>query len=518
MSLEYRAAATAAPKDESREFDALAVPFDSETRLYPWLYERFAPGSVTVADSAPILYCHDEPIGRITSWESREDGLWITGKLSTTQRAAETLTLLKDEVLSKCSIGFEAGKYTEEYDEDDNLHITHMSDVIVREVSLVPVPAYPDTTVTNIRSKAKEPNERNAPMDDPKIQKELETQRSALDKLALQMEQLAANSASGQEEKHPLSQFRSFGAYVRAVAAGEERATEALRDFEGTTSEISIARPIWVERLQADMEKKQKLTNLFTHSADLPATGMTFEYVQEHEDELAVAKQTKEGDTLPHGKLVKDTIKSVSVETYGGYTTMSKQAIQRASESLVSDNFERMARRYALAIEKATKALVASTYTTAVTNPMATIDNLAQATPVTWVDTMLTAVESFDDTPYNLDALLVSREVFMSLFALKEHKSALQITESPTDKLGTLTISVPKAELAGVPVIWTPSLTGKKAAAVSRSAIRVKESAGAPWRLQDENVADLTGVFSVYGYAAHYVPVPAAFKAIKITQ
>ncbi len=55
-----------------------------------------------------------------------------------------------------------------------------------------------------------------------------------------------------------------------------------------------------------------------------------------------------------------------------------------------------------------------------------------------------------------------------------------------------------------MPVVMIPRLTGTTFTVCSRDAITTMESAGAPVRLQDENIINLTQDFSLYGYQSIY--------------
>ena len=61
-----------------------------------------------------------------------------------------------------------------------------------------------------------------------------------------------------------------------------------------------------------------------------------------------------------------------------------------------------------------------------------------------------------------------------------------------------------------------PQTTGVLAG-YSSEAIVIQESPGAPFRLSDQDITDLTNVFSVYGYAAHYAPAPSAIVPVKFS-
>ena len=80
------------------------------------------------------------------SFDDDDDGYRITAKISDTERGREVLTLLRDRVLSKMSVGFEPI----EHEERDG--VTVRTKVRLREVSIVPFPAYDGATVEQVRN------------------------------------------------------------------------------------------------------------------------------------------------------------------------------------------------------------------------------------------------------------------------------------------------------------------------------------------------------------------------------
>ena len=84
------------------------------------------------------------------------------------------------------------------------------------------------------------------------------------------------------------------------------------------------------------IEQRRKVTNILTRDT-LPATGMSMEYNVVSEDTTAVDKQTAEGAALTFGK-VKFGTKTADINTYGGYTTLSRQTIERSTTPMLRAN------------------------------------------------------------------------------------------------------------------------------------------------------------------------------------
>jgi hypothetical protein len=64
--------------------------------------------------------------------------------------------------------------------------------------------------------------------------------------------------------------------------------------------------------------------------------------------------------------------------------------------------------------------------------------------------------------------------------------------------------------ILGLPVVLDPALNNDAMFAMNSAAITTYESAGAPFRLNDEEITGLTNSFSVYGYLAIAAGEPLA--------
>ena len=491
----------------------IGVPYNREIEYGGW-YESFAPGSIDDED-AILRYGHSEPLGLLTHAEDTTDGREITAKISDTQRGRDLAQLVRDGVLTKLSIGFEPIEY-ETRDEADGTHIVYTR-VKAREFSIVEFPAYDDAKISEIRNK---PATTPTPTERPQMNtEEIRSQineaiaplTTALDDCEREIRSLRTSSAPTEKP----FEYRSFGAYAKALAAREEM---AIRAYEGATLAQAVARPAWLGSLEKRMQAKQVVTNLFTHTFDLPSEGMTVEYAaKKGTSTIGVDSDHKEGEPLPTGKPAPYEVKSAPVLTYAGGAEISFEAVERASISLLDDILYDQAFAYATGIETKTREI----FTTAVTNaenaPLKTIANLKAATVNDWTDFVLALIDAYDATPYVLDGLAVSPEVFQALAALDRSPKALQFSSAPVDHQGTITLPAGRGDFATITVQRVPNWTDKHAVGYSTEAIRVQEAPGAPYRLQDSQIFSLTKQLAVYGYAAHFTPRPDLIKAVKFS-
>lgn len=113
---QFRAAAIEGiADDEERIITMRAVPYDVETHLWGDVHESFAPGafSRSAKDPARVKFYlgHGGPlVGMAEMVEEREDGAWITARVSRTVSGDELLTLARDKVLDEASIEFRVVK------------------------------------------------------------------------------------------------------------------------------------------------------------------------------------------------------------------------------------------------------------------------------------------------------------------------------------------------------------------------------------------------------------------------
>ena len=503
INLEALNIRAASEKGKGWEFDALAVPWDTPDEIAPGIKEIIPRDALTTSDTIKLRFEHADTIGRVTEAHSETDGLYITGRISDTALGRDVRTLLLDGAITGLSIGF---RQTQDPDisrdaDTGTTTITQRGGEII-EVSLVTFPAYSATNIQEIRSQKET-------LTMPETTATIEAISADLDTLTRSVS-LLADRIDATEPAETLP-YRSFGEYAKALVAGEDMAT---RSFTGaTTSDDKTIRPAWVNRVVDKMKRKQRVTELFTHRYDLPSDGMTIEYPEFGEDTLAVAKQDTEGEDLEYGKITL-TAGSAPVNTYGGYSAVSRQQIERGSAVYLTTLFNRQALAYARAVEEATRALLTATIKQQGEKALKAGKELSSITVDDLITLLLDGAQYYDDTDTTLDGIVASADVFKRLATLDEKPKALKFATSPAgdNTQGTVNVAALSGSLGRIPVTLIP---GESTLAFYASdAIEVKESSGAPYRLQDENIVNLSKRFAVYGYAAHFAPDPAAILPV----
>lgn len=498
-----------------RTITGIAVPWNEPFNLGKFYREQFAPGACEPAENGVhLFYRHDEVIGKLTAWRDTDTGWEITARISETTRGDEVYTMLKDGTLDRLSVGFRFIETTETEEEDGPITVT-VNRAEVFEVSVVPRPAYNAAAVTAVRSDP--PKDTEMP-ENTLTREDFQALEVAIADQAREF-QAALEQISGTTQEAN-DTFRSYGDYVKHLAAGDEKAAEvyaaaAQRAYTGGTTADAILKDGWVGDLTRILGGQQPIKNLFS-TGGLPAEGNNVEYAVLKSDSTDVTKQATEGADLAFGKVAIE-LKTAPIGTYGGYSSLSRQQIERSSVGVLDTTFTALAKKYAKAIETLARTTITTAFTATAANALPSV-----ALPTTgdddikWLTALIDVAEKFDDAERNFEGLLVSKDVFLTLAAIEAKDRFLQVSGGPagSPSAGTLSIPLISGSLAQIPIRVFPGWTSGRVLAYDSFALRTLESGG-PLQLQDENVVNLTKDYSVYGYAASFVQDRSAL--VKIT-
>jgi len=489
-SFEIRATDT-----EKREVSGVAVPFNETIDIGGGWSERFEKGAVDLEADVKLFRDHKEIIGKVTRMEESEEGLLISAKISDTTLGNETLELVKDGAIRSFSVGF-----IPVVDEKKEKTIVRKK-VDLKEVSLVAFPAYENASVTEVREEVKE----EIMTENKDYSADIAEVRNHAEELERRLDVLATTSAS----TPATSQFRSFGDWVKAVATGNDDAIALHRTFTGADSGDSIMKNAWVSDTVRILNAGRPTFNVLS-SAALPADGMNVEYPKVNTNTLAVGEQAAEGDVLSYGKLTL-TSATAPIKTYGGYTDMSRQVVERSSIAYVDTAFRAMVAKYAAATNAAARAAVITasadfnTATVAAWDADEVIGALAKA-----------AADVNNNAGYALEVILVSSDVFQALAKVVDQagRPILSNAGATVNTFGSINPVGLTGTILGLPIVMDPSLAGGSFYVGNSAALTTYESAGAPFRLNDEEITSLTNSFSVYGYLGIAAPEPKAMTIV----
>ena len=476
--------------------EGVAVPFGDIIDTWDGAETFDCDCSFDGLDEAKLCFEHGETIGRITKAESTDDGLHITARISDTARGRDAMTLIRDGVLDSFSVGFIPLESQKDRD-----GITHRRKVRLLETSIVSWPAYQNAKMTKSAAPAveqrKETMENNNELMDL-IQSMQEEQRGIKAEIS-KMGAKPASAAIG-------AAYRSHGEYMQALARGDEQAMTVMKECRELISTKDTGNTAtWIADDLKLIEERRKVSQLLAHDT-LPATGMSMEYHVVTSDTTAVGKQETEGSELSFGKVTFGT-KTADINTYGGYTTLSRQTIERSTTPMLNTALKALNNAYAKSTENAVRTYLydliksqrdATDNPNNITAPAA----LNDMTTDQWAGLILDAAEVMDDRNAAMTRLGVSKDVALALIKLKDSGNRfMDISGKGSDTIGAFDVTGEVGDLMRVPVYLLPKAPTGTAAFIDPTAVTVWESGG-PTQLSNTDPVNIVDNYSVYGYMA----------------
>lgn len=506
---------------DGRTIAGVAVPLDTPTEIIPGYVEKIARGAVDLNTRPMLFYRHREPIGVITEMRETDAGLEIVGRISDTSLGRDAATLAKDQAIQSLSIGFYEVEYVDEVADDDTITRTQTR-IDLREVSLVPIPAYDDAKIHSIRSKPTHETPKETPMTDSTLK-----DRAGLDEtLSLLERRLALLETTPTHAPAP-AETRSAGELLVALTQGDESARQAIAPFIGRAPATTTAvdgryeEPTFIKDLTRLISVVNPLMGLFS-TGSLPAEGNTLEFARLKSNTMKVSKQANEGDTLPIGK-VEVTTANATISTYGGASTMSRQAIERTRTNVLDLHM----RALALAAGKQLATEFAAFFETTVKGQESqAITTTKAADALDWkslLHLLLDAQFAYEDQGLTCDGLILDRNTFEAIAGMTaaDGRPILTIAGTAgTNAIGTVSASGRYANLDGLKVITnrflTPSGMGEGVVGSFYNTDALRTYSSGTVSLQDSSALDLTSAFSIYFYAAFADEIPAGLVPMKI--
>ena len=491
---------------DQRTITGIAVPYGQEIALASDTLERFAPGAITTIDDVKLFYNHDEPIGKVVEGRETDEGFEITAYISETPRGEEVLTLLRDGVLNKFSVGF----IPVENERDGNVVVRTLVDL--KEVSVVPFPAYSGANISEVREEVviDSPDETPIEQESEPMSENIELDvRTALDEVAELRRVVEAGMTISTETTAPVK-FRSQGEYVKAMVAGDEDAKVLAR--AASTSADTVAYPPFFGYIDTLIRSNRPTVEAFSRAA-LPSVGLTVEYAQIETNTLAVGQQDPENEALSFGNLTFDT-KSAPIKTYGGYTSVSKQYIERSNINTVNTVFEALTQQYAKATNAALVAALA-----ALNYGGKTFDADGQTAASLAEGIANGAAYIYENTGLRPTFILADPDAYVTLVkvAATDGRPVLRVDGNGVNNIGEANIPGLTGSVFGLPVIVDPALASGTVYMANPASVVTMEAAGSPVRLTAADITTLTDDLSVYGYMAIAVPRFAALVKLDIT-
>ena len=483
---------------EERTVTGLAVPYGESASIGGAYQERFQAGAIDSVEDVKLFYGHEEPIGKVVEGRDTEDGYEIMARISDTPRGNEVLTLLRDGVLNKFSVGFLPLEQ-----EQEGSTITRTK-VTLKEVSVVPFPAFEGANITEVREEQAEaevlesPNQERGSMSE---NMELEV-RTVQDEVA-ELRRVVEAGLTQEAPSAPYAEIRSQGEFAKKMLVGDDAAIELAR--AASTSANTVALPAFVGQIDNLINDNRPALSAFSRAA-LPAAGLTVEYASVTANTLSVAAQSPENSALAFGNLtIANT--AASVATYGGYTSFSKQTIERSTVDYLNTVFR------ALTIAYANATNAAFVYHVESMDYTGKVFDVSAGTVAALIGGITDGASSiFVATGLRPEAIVVSTEAYKFLMTIvgSDGRPVVLQDGQGFNNVGSANLPGLSGSLLGLPVIVDPAMTANKAYMANSQAIQSFESAGAPVRLTDGDITTLTDSVSVYGYMAITTPFAGA--------
>lgn len=520
-------AARAAALEDGRTITGLAVPYDTPTQLAPGFYEKIARGAVDLAARPALFYRHGEPIGVVTDLVETDQGLEITARISDTSQGRDAATLAADGAITALSIGFFEREFIDSQDENGTTRTQTTIDL--REVSLVPIPAYDQAQITSVRERKE-----HTPMTTTTAQPETLT-RAQMDETITEATQplaarLAALEALGTTTAPAQAETRSAGELLVA-SVSDPTARAALENYAlraapsvTTTADAQYSVPNFIGDLTRIISVANPLMQLFS-TGPLPPTGNMMEFTQLKENTITVTEQATEGAQLPVGKITTEMINAARVKTFGGGVTISRQAIERSPANIL----DLQLRGLALAAGKQLAADFVTHFMGAVKTQDAKAITISKAlNSWKWADILhllLDAHQKYEDNGLAADGLILDRTTYEAIAGLTDKSDRPIFTVSGnngSNTVGTISASGRYADLDGLRIVMANGINAGNAMGTSTvgsffTADAIRTYASPVVSLQDTNALDLTGAFSVYYYAAFATEIPYGLVPLKVT-
>lgn len=499
MEYEVRELEVRKVNPDAREFTGLAAPYDTETNVGGIYNEKFARGAFGEPNNVKLFYGHSEPIGKVISGRDTDEGFEITAAISKTTRGNDVYEMLRDGSLDRLSVGFVPVEHTV----DEETGTVTRTRVDLKEVSVVPFPAYDGARISEVRAETnnatnqtKEDSNESNIMENENIYDDSEL-RSQVETLTRELAVVRENGISTGTET--VSEYRSAGEWAVAYINGDAKAKEERATVTSTSGHNAND---WRGGLLTVVNNGRPLVNLFDQGT-VAKGHKTVEFLKALAVSGAVAAQSSEGATIANlsGTVTTDT---ATLSTYAGYIDVSFQTVDWTDVDLVDGLVRAAAASYA----KVTNDAVRTALTGATPQTGASF-TLSSATAANFISTVTDASEKLYNNATlarNPGFAVASTDVFNAMASLVDGAGRPLFAQSSggqaVNAIGSANAVGLTLNVAGLPVVWDGGLSNRSLYVCSKGAVGSWENAGAPLSLDAINITALTKQYALYGYFA----------------
>ena len=332
--------AQAGDATQPARISGLAVPWDVVATVSDGTSVQFARGAFDVTQkAAKLIENHDmtQLRGVVSTLTDSPQGLEFEATLADTRASRDAVALLQSGAYDSVSVGAEPITFTTDAD-----GVMTVTKAMLRELSLVAQPAYVDAVITNVAATSPDP--------DPEPDTEDEEMSDAVTAEPIAAEAtIPTNPIIYAEAKRPfimpspaeyISAFLTGGARFDAMQDGIRAAAPDVinTDLPGILP-VPIVQPVYNNFIG-----NRPVVDAIGARA-MPGGGKVFirPKVTTH---TTIGVQSAENASLDDGTFVVDDMQ-VTKGTYGGYVTLSEQAIDFTTPEVIGLLLDDMGRIYA---------------------------------------------------------------------------------------------------------------------------------------------------------------------------
>jgi len=477
-----------------------AVPYGVETQIGS-VRESFDVNAFDPADvvGKPLAYRHGEPIGVITEARNEPDGLYIGFDIANTAMGRDAATLIRTNSARGLSVGFTPAESIW----NKARTIVKHARAALAEVSVTHMPAYSQAGVSAIREEEVTMSVETVEETAPAVTADIEA-REAIAEVRREMSEISARAFST-EAAHPLSVYRSFGEYVKAVYAGqEERALElsTLADAPG------LVPPVWWRDIRGVLDRGRPCINAVGGAVSAAGAGLTINWPY-FDGDLAsiVAVQAAEGDEV---NSVDIDIKkgTATLATYAAGNRLTMQVIERTDPSYVTAHMRIMMGAYGTETDYAFQTGLWANDTAGID-----YDFSADSTGAAFVEAVwAAAVDVENATGQPAEVVYVNSAVYKKIAAWSYFQSQ---NYNNFNASGTFDGRTIRASIMGLPLVLARNFaTNETQDAIVTNSAAVKWAEDGPRTISSDVAGNVARDTAIYGYGVITPFTPAGIVGI----
>jgi len=382
MKLTFSGVVQAVDAGERRVIAGKIAPYDGEIGYTSAGKVVFSKGSITAAnpDKIKLLMSHDnsQPVGRMISIQSAEDGLYASFKISSSTRGNDAILLAQEQLMDGLSVGVEV---TASEPKKGYLLVTAAT---LREVSLVEAAAFPSAAVQSIAASESEAVDENQPTQTeseaavttaPETPTEDSTEAAPVVEAARPI--IRSNPLDSQRVRTPITSMGAYTEHKIKAALGNEDSKLYVTAADDSFSTNPAFNPTQY------LSEFPTNTRFGTPSIDacsrgtLPASGMTINVpslVTSAGGQSGVAPSVTveaEAGAVQNTGMVTEYL-SGTINKYSGMNTLSIELLERSDPNFYSELTQQLQNAYLKTLDTTVNAALITAGTVATTAQAAT--------------------------------------------------------------------------------------------------------------------------------------------------